>query len=292
MEPSGSSSQPPVKIASRCGVYRLIFVNKFPNKLQFAWSTIIAMDGDISISMTFACINNHQPPIANSSEWRTIRNPVLQHLVPNPIVRQDDPSVGTLDKMFVPDGFSIDTIAMEPRLHQPMAFTFDSRGRLWVVEGYCYPQKRPEGEGLDRIVIFADQDGDGSFEDRKVFQEGLNLVSGLEVGHGGVWVGAAPELLFIPDRNHDDVPDAAPKVLLDGFGYADTHETMNSFLWGPDGWLYGNQGVFNTSMIGKPGAIDADRIGAECRRLALSSYATSFRDLCLWRQQPMGTRLR
>ncbi|MCA9054944.1 MAG: hypothetical protein KDA75_13980, partial [Planctomycetaceae bacterium] len=45
----------------------------------------------------------------------------------------------------------------------------------------------------------------------------------------------------------------------DGFGYGDTHETINSFLWGPDGWLYGNQGVFNTSLIGKPGAHESER---------------------------------
>ncbi len=141
-----------------------------------------------------------------------------------------------------------------------MAFTFDAKGRLWVAEGYSYPQKRPPGEGLDRILIFTDSDGDGSFEQRKVFIEGLNLVSGMEVGHGGVWVGAAPELLFIPDRDGDDQPDSEPEVLLDGFGFADTHETLNSFLWGPDGWLYGNQGVFNSSRIGKPGAADAQRI--------------------------------
>ena len=66
--------------------------------------------------------------------------------------------------MFVPAGFSVDVIAAEPDLHQPMAFTFDAKGRLWVVEGHSYPQKRPAGEGLDRILIFADTDHDGTFE--------------------------------------------------------------------------------------------------------------------------------
>ncbi|MEO8271988.1 MAG: PVC-type heme-binding CxxCH protein, partial [Aureliella sp.] len=104
-----------------------------------------------------------------------------------------------------------------------------------------------------------DSNGDGHFDQRKVFKEGLNLVSGIEVGYGGVWIGAAPQLLFIPDRDSNDVPDAEPEVLLDGFGYGDTHETLNSFMWGPNGWLYGNQGVFNTSLIGKLGAADAER---------------------------------
>ena len=109
-------------------------------------------------------------------------------------------------------------------------------------------------------MIFEDRDGDGKFETRKVFAEGLNLVSSIEVGYGGVWVGAAPQLLFIPDRNHDDIPDGPPEVLLDGFGFQDTHECLNSFLWGPDGWLYGNQGVFNYARIGKPGAPDGQRM--------------------------------
>ncbi len=108
-------------------------------------------------------------------------------------------------------------------------------------------------------MILSDEDGDGRFETRKVFAEKLNLVSAIEVGHGGVWIGAAPELLFIPDRNRDDKPDGPPEVLLDGFGYQDTHETLNSFLWGPDGWLYGIQGVFNTARIGKPGVPAAQR---------------------------------
>ena len=203
-----------------------------------------------------------EPPVSVEATiaQRSTFSPLLNHLVPNIIRRKDfRPGTETVTKMFVPEGFSVDVIAAEPDLHQPMAFTFDARGRLWVVEGHSYPQKRPEGEGLDRILIFADNDHDGSFETRTVFIEGLNLVSGMELGHGGVWIGAAPQLLFIPDRDGDDKPDSDPQVLLDGFGYADTHETMNSFLWGPDGWLYGNQGVFNTSKIGRPGSTDDQR---------------------------------
>ncbi|MFO0410603.1 MAG: PVC-type heme-binding CxxCH protein, partial [Planctomycetota bacterium] len=98
------------------------------------------------------------------------------------------------------------------------------------------------------------------FDNRKQFIEGLNLVSGLEVGFGGVWVGAAPYLLFIPDADGDDVPDAKPQVLLDGFGYQDTHETLNAFNWGPDGWLYGCHGVFTHSKVGKPGTPDDQRV--------------------------------
>lgn len=177
-----------------------------------------------------------EPPVSiepAAGAWRSINNPLLQHLVLTGVdADPKQPGSETVAQMFVPEGFSVDVIAAEPDLHQPMAFTFDAKGRLWVVEGHSYPQKRPAGEGLDRILIFADNDHNGTFETRTTFIEGLNLVSGLEVGHGGVWVGAAPELLFIPDRDGDDKPDSEPIVLLDGFGFADTHETLNSFMWG------------------------------------------------------------
>jgi putative membrane-bound dehydrogenase-like protein len=131
---------------------------------------------------------------------------------------------------------------------------------VWVAEAYSYPARVPDDQAKDRIVIFEDKDGDGKFDERKVFAEKLNLVSGLELGFGGVWVGAAPHLLFIPDSNGDDVPDGKPQVLLDGWGFQDTHETLNAFTWGPDGWLYGCHGVFTHSRVGKPGTPDAERI--------------------------------
>ena len=159
----------------------------------------------------------------------------------------------------VPDGFSMKLFASEPDVRQPIAFALDDRGRIWIAEGFTYPRRAPEGQGRDRILILEDTNGDHQFDKRTVFAEGLNLVSGIEVGFGGVWVGAAPYLLFIPDRNGDDKPDSKPEILLDGWGYQDTHETLNTFTWGPDGWLYGCHGVFTHSNVGKPGAPDSER---------------------------------
>ena len=159
----------------------------------------------------------------------------------------------------MPEGFKATVFAAEPDVRQPVAFTIDARGRVWVVQSVDYPRRQPEGKGKDSIVIFEDTDGDGKADQRTVFVEGLNLASGIEVGFGGVWVGAAPHLLFIPDKNGDDKPDSDPQVLLDGWGYEDTHETLNTFTWGPDGWLYGCHGVFTRSEVGKPGASRAER---------------------------------
>ncbi len=162
-------------------------------------------------------------------------------------------------KMTVPDGFHVQLAAGEPDVHQPVAMTIDPRGRVWIAEAYTYPVRAPDGQGRDKIIILEDTDQDGRFETRKEFATGLNLISGLEVGFGGVWVGAAPYLMFIPDRDGDDVADAEPQILLDGFGYHDTHEVLNAFNWGPDGWLYGCHGVFTHSRVGAPGTPEDQR---------------------------------
>ena len=166
--------------------------------------------------------------------------------------------------MKLPEGFSVTVAAAEPEVQQPIAMAIDDRGRVWIAEAYEYPVRAKGDKGRDRILIFEDTDGNGTLDQRKVFAEGLNLVSGIEVGFGGVWVGAAPYFMFIPDKNCDDVPDSEPQILLDGWGYQDTHETLNAFIWGPDGWLYGCHGVFTHSKVGKPGTPDDQRIPLNC----------------------------
>ena len=184
---------------------------------------------------------------------------------PKPLVFEkpllDGATAGVAAKaMKLPPGFRAIASAAEPDVMQPIAFTLDHRGRMWVAEAYSYPHRQPADKARDRIIILEDTNGDHKFDQRKVFIEGLNLVSGLEVGFGGVWVGAAPNFMFIPDRDSDDRPDGKPQILLDGWGYQDTHETLNSFIWGPDGWLYGCHGVFTHSRVGKPGTADDDRV--------------------------------
>ncbi len=157
------------------------------------------------------------------------------------------------------DGFSVTLAAAEPDVVRPISFTIDARGRLWVAEAHTYPIRAPEGQGKDRVLIFEDTNGDGSLDKRTVFMEGLNLISAIEVGMGGVWLGSAPHLLYIPVDEKTDKPAGPPQVLLDGWGLDDTHEILNNFRWGPDGWLYGTHGVFTHSNVGQPGATDEER---------------------------------
>ena len=158
-----------------------------------------------------------------------------------------------IKKMQVPEGFRVELVAAEPDLMNPVAMAFDERGRIWVTESFEYPRHEP-GPGRDRIKIMEDTNGDGKVDSVKIFAEGLNIPSGIAVGHGGVWIANAPDILFVQDTNGDDKADKT-EVVATGFGRFDTHELPNSLTWGPDGWLYGLNGVFNACKVESQGKV-------------------------------------
>src|SRR5689334_7452276 len=193
-------------------------------------------------------------------------------LLASPAAAQNLSPQDAVKRMKVADGFEVKLIASEPTIRQPLSISFDARGRIWVIQYLQYPnpaglkavkvdeylrtvydrvpEPPPKGvKGADKITILEDKDGDGFYETAKDFVTGLNLASGMCLGHGGVFVAQPPYLLFYPDKNGDDVPDGDPEVLLTGFGMDDTHSVANSLQWGPDGWLYGAAGSTSTSKI-------------------------------------------
>jgi putative heme-binding domain-containing protein len=150
-----------------------------------------------------------------------------------------------LRRMTVPEGFAVELVAAEPDLVNPIAMTFDDRGRIWITESLEYP-RRQAGVGRDRIKILEDIGGHGRADKVTTFAENLNIPTGIAVGHGGVWVLNAPDLLFMKEKDGKEV---SREVVLTGFGRTDTHELPNSLTWGPDGWLYGLNGVFNHCRV-------------------------------------------
>ncbi|MGV3661702.1 MAG: PVC-type heme-binding CxxCH protein [Prosthecobacter sp.] len=277
---------PDIVVGNKAGVFILMQERKEVSEAEAEQMRPKRMYGKAASMESRRVVGQHKGKGDESS-------PLHEGLVAQKDYAKGLPAQEALKHLQLPGGFKAELIAAEPDLVQPIAFTFDERGRIWVVEGNSYPKPREVGAGQDRIKILEDTDGDGVFETKKIFCEGLNLVSGIELGFGGVWVGAAPYLMFIPDKDRDDKPDPiastvgghrgegfAPlndnkiddllrpqvpglnftaQILLDGWGSQDTHETLNSFIWGPDGWLYGCHGVFTHSKVGKPGTPDEQR---------------------------------
>ena len=162
--------------------------------------------------------------------------------------------------MTLPEGFEVRIFAGEPQVVNPVAMTWDERGRLWVVELYEYPLGAPAGtKPRDHIKILEDTDNDGRADKVTVFADGLNLATGILMGYGGVYVGQAPHLYFMEDTNGDDVADKKT-IVKTGFGLEDRHELLNGFTWGPDGWLYMTHGVFTHSKVKDPNDPDDDGV--------------------------------
>lgn len=192
-----------------------------------------------------------------------LTGPVLgqESLPPAPVPAKEAASLFKL-----PNGFSATLFAGEPAIVQPIAFTFDDRGRVWVVECLSYPKWTSDGKGADRVTMLEDTNGDGKFDVRKViFNQGANL-SGIELGHGGIWLCSSPNLVFIPcDFNADTPTIGNPSIVLDGWNMKDTkHNIFNSLIWGPDGWLYGCNGIQSRSNVGTPGTPAKQRVEINC----------------------------
>ena len=198
-------------------------------KLSPGWAALLA----------FSCVINPAPAQQPPAEFI----PRRQDRPPGPALSPEE----AIGKMTVPEGFSVELVASEPDLVNPVAMTFDERGRIWVTESLEYPRKSA-GPGRDRVKILEDTDGDGKVDKTTIFADGLNIPSGIAIGAGGVWVANAPDILFLRDTDGDGKADTR-EVVLTGFGRDDTHELPNSLTWGPDGWLYGWNGVFNPAHI-------------------------------------------
>ncbi len=167
----------------------------------------------------------------------------------------------------VPEGFRVSLFAAEPVIRQPIAITTDAKGRLWVAENYTYAESALNYDlsQHDRIVILEDTDHDGKADKHRLFWDRGQKLTSVELGFGGVWALCPPKLLFIPDRDGDDVPDGEPEVILDGWDHESIrHNIANGLRWGPDGWLYGRHGIQATSYVGAPGTPKSERTAVNC----------------------------
>jgi putative membrane-bound dehydrogenase-like protein len=129
-------------------------------------------------------------------------------------------------------GFRVELVAAEPLVQSPVACDWDEDGRLYVVElpeYNAYAATRPQGKG--RVVRLDDTDGDGVLDKRTVLAEEINYPTGIICWDGGIYVGAAPELLYLKDTDGDGKADLR-KVILSGFGQDKAGEgQLNSFRW-------------------------------------------------------------
>lgn len=156
--------------------------------------------------------------------------------------------------------------ASEPLIRDPVAFDWDERGRLWVVEMGDYPAsggRQPSGtttaqmsatadattanrtggftpsarQGGGRVQMLEDTDHDGVYDKATTFLDGLAFPNGIHCWRGGVIVTMAPEIFYAEDTDGDGKADVR-ETLYKGFVEGNQQHRVNGLRWGLDGWLY------------------------------------------------------
>jgi putative heme-binding domain-containing protein len=180
-----------------------------------------------------------------------------------------------IQKMTVAKGMKVELFADEqrfPELAKPVQMSFDPAGRLWVAAWPTYPHWEPQTPMRDKLLVLEDKDGDGKADTCTAFADDLRNPTGFEFWNGGVIVAQAPELWFLKDTDGDGKWDVRER-LLQGLSTADSHHTANSFVFGPDGALYWQEGTFHQSQIETIYGVERNH------------------DACVWRFEPRTWRV-
>ena len=170
------------------------------------------------------------------------------------------------------DGFRLDLIASEPIVSDPVAACYDEDSRLYVVEmrGYPFREDRPAG----RVRLLKDLDGDRKYETATTFLDGLPWPTAVVPWNGGVFIAAAPDIIYARDDDGDGKADTR-EIAFTGFGHENVQALVNGLCWGPDGWIHGASGG-NGGAITSPGRPEAPAVSVRGRDFRFKPDGSAF----------------
>lgn len=180
-------------------------------------------------------------------------------------------------KMHMPEGFEVNLFADEksiPQMINPVQMQVDGKGRLWAAVWPTYPKWEPLKPMNDALIILHDDDKDGKADRATEFAK-VHCPLGFEFWNGGVIVASQPNILFLKDTDGDDVADVR-YVLFQGIGSADTHHAANNFIYGPDGGIYWQSGIFLVHNHENPWAPSLNTGTSGMYRFDPRSYTIAF----------------
>ncbi len=137
------------------------------------------------------------------------------------------------------EGFTIENVASEPLVMDPVEMVFDEDGRIYVLEMGDYPYKPEQGQGRGKIRLLSDTSGDGKLDDAVIFAEGLADATSMLPWNGGLIVTSAPNILFLRDTTGDNKVDVN-EVLFTGFFENNSEAQITNLRYGVDNWIYAN----------------------------------------------------
>ena len=135
-------------------------------------------------------------------------------------------------------GFTVELLAAEPLVMDPVDVAWGPDGRMWVCEMADYPIGIDNrGKHGGRVAFLDDTDGDGNYDKRTLFADQIGYANTVLPWRDGVLVVAAPNIWFMRDTDGDGHADDR-QVLYEGFGEGNQQHRGNGLAWGLDGWLY------------------------------------------------------
>ncbi len=162
--------------------------------------------------------------------------------VPNTIPLDPNDAMQLID---LPEGFSLELVASEPQISEPVALTWDGNGRMYVVEMRGYMQSI-DGAGakdpVGRISLLEDTNGDGNFDKHGVFLDSLVEPRAVLYVGNGLLVGEPSDLWYCRDTDNDGKSDTKEKV-YDKFSLRESNveHKANGLILGIDNWVYVSQ---------------------------------------------------
>jgi mono/diheme cytochrome c family protein len=165
-----------------------------------------------------------------------------------------------LERFELEEGFSIEVVAHEPMVIDPVAMDIDADGRLWVINMPAYNsgnvreilettgERTEERDAALRalvddapkgnVVILEDNNGDGKMDSYKVFYEGVMMPRSIKVLNDGILLGAPPNLLFIRDTTGDGKGDTEEIVSSEYTTPRSPQSGPSALLWSMDNWIH------------------------------------------------------
>lgn len=152
----------------------------------------------------------------------------------------------------IEQGLTVELVAAEPLVEDPVVCTFDEDGRLWVVEMRAYMPNvdgEQEREPNGRISVLEDRDADGVMDASTIYLDSLVLPRALGFAAGGVLVVESEALWMTQDLDGDLRADTKTLIDPDYAGNAQPEHAGNGLWRGIDNWYYNAKSRFRYRLI-------------------------------------------